>query len=99
MGDKAWIKRRARAIWRSAMGKPAKQIAVGVEIKSCDDCERTACKDCPTTKAYQRLLETRSCINCGNAGKCGSMPKCGETIRINCISWAEKESTAAETEG
>ena len=91
MGGKAWIKRRARAIWRAAMGKPAKQIAVGVEIKNCDDCERQACKDCQTMNAYCRMMEHRSCYNCGKVNGCTCKPKCGEPIRTNCLVWAETE--------
>lgn len=90
------IKRRAREIVQAAMGKPAHQITVGVQMKQCDECERTACENCPEKHAHQRLLETRSCINCGKAKVCHYLPAWGETIRINCIEWRPEKEQGQE---
>lgn len=99
MNIKQKIKRRAREIVRAAMGKPAHQITVGVQIKQCDECERTACKSCPEKHAHQRLLETRSCLNCGRGKGCPHLPEWGETVRINCIEWQPEKEQPQEAPG
>lgn len=90
------IKRRAREIVRAAMGKPVQKITVGVEVKSCADCERPVCENCPAKYDYDMLLHFRSCITCGRANKCQHLPAYGEKIRINCIEWSKDIITGME---
>lgn len=97
MKTKKVIKRRLRDIVRAVMGKPKDTIEIGVKVNNCDECERTACKDCPVTKNYRQLVETRSCLTCGKERDCERLPGWGETIRINCILWREKAEAAPET--
>ena len=58
------IKRRVRQIVRAAMGKPADQITIGVEIKNCEDCERGICSACCERKETARW-ENGFCTRCG----------------------------------
>ncbi len=41
---------------------------------------------------YKRMSAQPDCNNCGKLFNCEYMPKCGETVRINCPHWEKEEN-------
>lgn len=71
---------------RAFRGKPAKglNISLGVEVKSCKDCEREDCSKCVYRVELEKLIALPGCNECGAKGKCDFEPKLGELVRLNC---------------
>lgn len=68
-------------------------ITLGVEVKRCDKCDRGDCENCFYKGEFERLMNLKSCNDCGrHVGKrCEHSPKLGEYIRINCPLWQPKK--------
>ena len=74
---------RLRAAGRAFIGKPAKSITFGVEVKRCSDCKRDDCDTCGYKVHSRKVARLPDCNDCTRKD-CQYKPRLGEYTRINC---------------
>ena len=74
-------------------GKPLSSITLGLEVKRCDECDRSYCDQCAYKSKFYHWMSLPSCNDClhNSHSSCGVCPLPGEDVRINCPLWEPKK--------
>lgn len=81
------IKERFAAAFKAfRTGQVINRLTLGVEVKQCSKCERTApqCTECGIYHSYMAILDLPDCNDCAAAKDCSMKAGYGEFPRINC---------------
>lgn len=92
--DKAllkYVKEHGRLPWHQSQDSKVGKITLGLEVKRCDECDRGDCSQCGYKQEFERLMALPNCNDCRYRTRCEFSPHIGETVRINCPTWAPEE--------
>lgn len=87
---------RIKAAARAFKGEPVGSIALGLEVKRCDECSHNDCAQCAYKQEFEKLMSLPNCNDCCERVRngCQCAPRIGEHVRVNCPMWSPEEKEA-----